>query len=879
MACQCRPMRIPPSNCPARSQPPVFDYRVPHTTLPRVLCLGDSISGPSCRAAARHPLLAGRFELRSVEFIRRAAEENPVLLNTMTTTNLNKCIASWVGGSCKGSRSLPCPKLNASASLRWKAVVLNAGAWDLSTGVNGCCAVSSSRLHGSVSNVRTALLKVLNYAEVALWVTTTPVAENRGCCQSANVLNATLVAGFGNVAQSLGYCAHDARRLNSLIATMIRSTFPANRVAIADTHSAVATHCGTAINDFRYDDCDIQSQNLGCQVHFLRSSFDVVHGPPIALALASLLGVEMSLSPPLLVPTVPRRLAADVASRWSGDHMTTSDVSVRSLLSEALRIKATSTDADLAPVRHAISDRVDMLLKQAVSRGNNLSMRNQRSDQRYLLEHPFTKQASRPINARAQCDRLRDQRRELEASLERLGVRASAGRVPASGNVSALRAALGRCLHAKEQLNIVTLGCSMTEGQMSCFGRDPAGACFGGCVRFRWCTRLQAFLSDILPCRVSVVCGKRGQGGATYAHRFSSMVARFQPALVISHLAHCDTYAPEHSPKIKHLLAGAESVVRRAAALPATLLHVQPIGFPPPHGESLCTEPRGPRAAHLSLWRHYQLPILNVAHAVCAFDSLLGPLRQWTGGCSPTAASCALDIDEVGSKCWLHPGPHTHHIYAALITEWVVEQAAGQACALSGGGRMARDPTSTWPLIPTVTVEPMASPDALAGFELCKTEKRPTSLDFSSDCGKPLSGTGPGRGSWRCFADVPGRQGWIAFASPAVVRLSFSVLLHGSNSSILISYLRSYEGFGSAKMWLDDDDALSVSLNGHWASPTSEPWQRVIAAPALCGPSCSVLSKHRGKKNNHRHVVNVRLEPEVSQSTRKFKVMMLETCY
>ena len=209
-----------------------------------------------------------------------------MLLNTMTTANLNRCMLPWLDGSCRRQRSgPPCPALN--GSLHWKAVVVNSGAWDLNTGANGCCPVSDMQIRKAVSNVRSSLDKALAFAEAVVWLTTTPVAENRGCCQSAATTNEAATAGFGNVAQSLGYCSNDAIRYNTAVERMIHNSFSAKRVVVADTHSAVVAYCGK-----RYYECDIQSQRLGCQVHFTPSSFDALHGPVVALALAKVLGLR-----------------------------------------------------------------------------------------------------------------------------------------------------------------------------------------------------------------------------------------------------------------------------------------------------------------------------------------------------------------------------------------------------------------------------------------------------------------------------------------------------------------------------------------------------------------------------------------------------------
>ena len=211
---------------------------------------------------------------------------------------------------------------------------------------------------------------------------------------------------------------------------------------------------------------------------------------------------------------------------------------------------------------------------------------------------------------------------------------------------------------------------------VSCWGREPAGACWGGCTQLRWCGKLEVFLSALLPCKVGVVCGKRGWGGVTYAHHFEEMVARHRPSLVASHLGHCDVYSGAESPKVHHSMAAAESVTRRALSLGASFAHLQPAVPELAARRPLCAPPEGVRQQHQALALRYGGAVLSLRAATCGADPLLGPLRHWTGGCSPVAASCQAGIDRVGAKCWLHPGPHTHHVYAALLAERHVESAA-----------------------------------------------------------------------------------------------------------------------------------------------------------------------------------------------------------
>ena len=272
--CAAPPMR---ASCPIPVQPAPLDYRIAHTSLPRVLCLGDSIGGPSCRAAATHPLIAGKLELRPIQFAR---SNSSVLLNSFGAGNLQRCVSPWMEGACKPG--VECPKLG----LRWRGVVLGAGAWDLQS--RTCCEMTDARMKRLVDQVRGSVETALRYADVAIWMTTTPAAEHAGCC-SDDRLNYTGHAHRSGAIASIGYCHHDAITQNRLVAQMLQAAFSPSRVAIADTYSAVASSCGD-----HYADCAVQPQTdaaghlFQCNVHFTPTSFEQIHGPAIARALSRL---------------------------------------------------------------------------------------------------------------------------------------------------------------------------------------------------------------------------------------------------------------------------------------------------------------------------------------------------------------------------------------------------------------------------------------------------------------------------------------------------------------------------------------------------------------------------------------------------------------
>ena len=273
-------------NCPVSVQPVPHEYRIAQTTLPRVLCLGDSVSLPSCRAAASHPLVSGLLEMRSIEFVtdrgRRVKQ-----LNSMGAANLLRCLNQWLPGRCKPGARCPVTK-----ALRWRAAVFGAGAWDLSTGAGACCAVSDTRMHQLVTNVRRSVELALQFADVVVWVTTAPAPEHVGCCNVPRY-NYSGQQHVHGVPGTIGFCNGDSIWQNRRVSEVLRATFPQERVAIADTATAVSEACGP-----HYTDCRIQPQYsqegrpVTCNVHY--AGVETVHGPVVARTLARVLSLNQS---------------------------------------------------------------------------------------------------------------------------------------------------------------------------------------------------------------------------------------------------------------------------------------------------------------------------------------------------------------------------------------------------------------------------------------------------------------------------------------------------------------------------------------------------------------------------------------------------------
>ena len=151
-----------------------------------------------------------------------------------------------------------------------------------------------------------------------------------------------------------------------------------------------------------------------------------------------------------------------------------------------------------------------------------------------------------------------------------------------------------------------------------------------------------------------------------------------------------------------------------------------------------------------------------------------------------------------------------HSAAFSLQADLVLEAAEG-ACAPPSSAATAA--------LARPLVSPLANEAELASFEACRSTRTPTSLDMTTEpCARPLRGAPL---DWRCYADAPGRQGWLAHAAAQPGTIRFPLLLHGDNATVSVGYLRSYEGFGRARFWLDRDERWGVEMDGAWRSPTS----------------------------------------------------------
>ena len=213
-------------------------------------------------------------------------------------------------------------------------------------------------------------------------------------------------------------------------------------------------------------------------------------------------------------------------------------------------------------------------------------------------------------------------------------------------------------------------------------------------------------------------------------------------------------------------------------------------------------------------------------------------------------------LDTPGTQCEPHPGPHVHRLFAMLLAERIAQEAL-RACTAAarprragkaaGGGSIGRGgggggSGGGWAALPAPpTTLPADAPtllpaSALSGMSGCRMKhgvSNPTlTLDFGTACGSPALPAGHG---WRCYEDRPGKLGWIAAgaaASTGALAFEASPAELPAGGKLTVSYLRSYEGMGRARLWLDDDREHALTLNGTWAAPTSQTDLAIVGVAA-----------------------------------------------
>ena len=202
-------------------------------------------------------------------------------------------------------------------------------------------------------------------------------------------------------------------------------------------------------------------------------------------------------------------------------------------------------------------------------------------------------------------------------------------------------------------------------------------------------------------------------------------------------------------------------------------------------------------------------------------------------------------LDTPGAQCEPHPGPHVHRLFAMLLAERITQEAL-RACTAAvrpwrprkagggGGGGWAALPAP--PTTLPADAPTLLPASALAGMSGCRMKhgvSNPTlTLDFGTACGSPAP---PAAHGGRCDEDRPGKLGWVAAggaASTGTLSFEASAIELPAGGKLTVAYLRSYEGMGRARLWLDDDHDRALTLNGTWAAPTSQTDLAIVGAEA-----------------------------------------------
>jgi hypothetical protein len=528
-----------------------------------------------------------------------------------------------------------------------------------------------------------------------------------------------------------------------------------------------------------------------------------------------------------------------------------------------------------------------------------------------------------PLDIASRFDALRSTYKDVVSEMSSLAISPKAARAN-QGNTSRLRWQLSRCLVPpaktaksaviqRPELRVLVLGCSMTQGFMNC-GTTIAGyQCNIPCDSLAWSRQLERRLQSGLPgCRIKMSrTTSRGGRTVTTAQRYETRVRRSAAHVIVTDLTVCDLRGIASSLDELRVRAGWETLLRRVLSeeqVPA-LVHIESWAAFSPMGP--CRN-RSAHTLHLPLAERYGVPVTSFMLGTCAHRPEIAPRRHWRGGCSGNASTCGgvhgvRGLDAPGFDCEPHPGPHTHKVFALLLTELILGEAkrmlhlrGGRGGAGAGGWSFASVASNGWQAAapPTAavlkpapldltsmpTMMPASALGELSGCHAHHGVGNPlATLDFAEGgCGSPTHSAG-----WRCYEDRPGKRGWISEDGPLVSTppntaivgpsgsapsLAFSVPL--GSAKLTVAYLRSYDArMGAARVWVDDDVSAAIVLNGSWASRTSQTDIYTERMATLCRESCQVLRRGGSRSAPPKHTVHVQ-----RVSGRKFKLLLLEVC-
>lgn len=145
-----------------------------------------------------------------------------------------------------------------------------------------------------------------------------------------------------------------------------------------------------------------------------------------------------------------------------------------------------------------------------------------------------------------------------------------------------------------------------------------------------------------------------------------------------------------------------------------------------------------------------------------------------------------------GNLCpWKHSKEDIHNVHS----DWQVHQVYAEVAAFSAHRAF------------TGVYQGYYSSERLDRFQSCLT---PLSLHSAFDVPKSRYVDQKDRtGAWDIYEDRPGKPGWVASATS---NITFN-LAFGTHPGLLVSYIKSYEGFGNAELVVNN---RSVILKGQW---------------------------------------------------------------
>ena len=484
----------------------------------------------------------------------------------------------------------------------------------------------------------------------------------------------------------------------------------------------------------------------------------------------------------------------------------------------------------------------------------------------------------------------------LAANLTLMGIDPERALVHA-GNGAFLRQKLrDKCLQPanskRPTLTLLTTGGSMTAGSMNCLAAQGV-ICDARRIKFSktWSVKLSSLLSRALPgCNVVLQSMVRPAGMSTTLLREMHHVEKLQPDITIEDFTINDVKGKivfegrvNNSNALRQVIGAHELLARSMWKRQTPLIMTE--AFPNFHVSDFHCQPHL-EYAHATISAAYALPVVSFMRAICNESATAARSRwpvdaHWRAGCDGP--------DSPGFRCYQHPGPHTHSIYASLLAWYILRQGAAALAAKSTVFAAAHGregylllPTSELPA-PTADGPFVLSQNELTELQGCSTDTL-SSFDFSQSCKGPQRQlNASGVADWSCYEDVPGKLGWTANSTRdrAVRTLSVPVrtTVYGF---VVIGFLRSYEGIGRISLYLNGDQNRSVILDGHWDEDTSQTQFKAIRLTELVNDKKALGNGH----HNGRRTIHLRMPPvgeELTanggaESTGKFKVVFLSTC-